>query len=75
MTAVSISFVSAMPGQPVLAASNVARDPEIAVIEEFTTAEKKGTRAAYELFIARHPTSALAEAARMRLEKLKLRKE
>jgi hypothetical protein len=41
-----------------------ARDPEIAVCEELAAARAKRTRAAYDLFIARHPDHRLAKVAR-----------
>jgi hypothetical protein len=47
-----------------------ARDPEIAVAEEYQAARNSGTREAFELFIARHPDSALAEKARTDLRRL-----
>jgi hypothetical protein len=47
-----------------------ARDPEIAVAEEYQMARQRGTVQALELFIARHPDSALAEKARADLRRL-----
>jgi hypothetical protein len=47
-----------------------ARPGEIAVREEFEAARRTGTIAAYDLFIARHPDSALAETARAERERL-----
>lgn len=47
-----------------------ARDPEIAVREEFALAESRGTAEAYRLFAARHPDHALAAEARRRAEAL-----
>jgi hypothetical protein len=44
-----------------------ARDPEAAVAEEYQAARLRGTAEALELFIARHPDSALAEKARAEL--------
>jgi hypothetical protein len=41
-----------------------ARDPEIAVREEYDIAVRSGTVEAYDLFIARHPKHRLAEAAK-----------
>jgi hypothetical protein len=41
-----------------------ARDPEIAVAEEFALARKTATVEAYDLFIARHPKHRLADIAR-----------
>lgn len=48
-----------------------ARNPEIAVEEEYEIARRRGTTEALELFIARHPDSALAERARTKLERIK----
>jgi hypothetical protein len=48
-----------------------ARNPEIAVEEEYDIARRRGTPGALELFIARHPDSALAERARSELKELK----
>jgi hypothetical protein len=47
-----------------------ARDPEVAVLEEYQAARHHGTAQALELFIARHPDSALAEKARADLRQL-----
>ena len=41
-----------------------ARDPKIAVEEEYQIARQRGTMQALELFIARHPEDPLAEKAR-----------
>ncbi|MEH2483572.1 hypothetical protein V1282_006929 [Nitrobacteraceae bacterium AZCC 2146] len=41
-----------------------ARDPKIAVQEEFELARKSGTVEALDLFIHRHPDDPLAEKAR-----------
>src|SRR4029079_4113937 len=41
-----------------------ARDPSIAVAEEYELARRKGTAEAFELFIARHSDDPLAEKAR-----------
>jgi hypothetical protein len=50
-----------------LATMPLPRDPQLAVQEEFEAAKAQGTREAYDLFIARHPESALvAEARRLR---------
>lgn len=46
-----------------------ARDPEIAVAEEYQAARQRGTAQALELFIARHPDSAYAEKARAELRR------
>ena len=48
-----------------------ARNPEIAVEEEYNMARRRGTAEALELFIARHPESALAERARAELRQMK----
>jgi len=47
-----------------------ARDPAIAVAEEYELARQKGTAEAFELFIARHPDDPLAEKARAELQRL-----
>jgi hypothetical protein len=47
-----------------------ARDPKIAVEEEYQMARQAGTAQALELFIARHPDSPLAEKARTDLRGL-----
>lgn len=49
---------------PMAAPMRKARDPEIAVCEEFTAARAARTRAAWDLFIARHPGHRLLRAAR-----------
>jgi hypothetical protein len=41
-----------------------ARDGDIAIQEELCAARKKGTPAAYDLFIARHPGHRLVEVAK-----------
>ena len=48
-----------------------ARDPEVAVAEEYQAARQRGTAQALELFIARHPDSACAEKARAELSRLR----
>ena len=45
----------------------VARDFNIAVLEEFEAAETKGTIAAYDLFARRHPKHPKADIARQRI--------
>lgn len=47
-----------------------ARDPDIAVQEEFDAARRRGTVEGWELFIARHPDHPLATAARQELQRL-----
>ena len=47
-----------------------ARDPEVAVAEEYQAARQRGTAQALELFIARHPDSAYAEKARAELRQM-----
>ncbi|MBI5261284.1 MAG: hypothetical protein HY852_05630 [Bradyrhizobium sp.] len=47
-----------------------ARDPAIAVAEEYELARRKGTAEALELFIARHSDDPLAEKARAELRRL-----
>lgn len=46
----------------------MARDPSAAVTEEYESARRKGTREAFELFIARHGDDPLAERARAELK-------
>jgi hypothetical protein len=48
-----------------------ARNPEVAVEEEYNIARRRGTAEALELFIARHPEGALAERARAELRQMK----
>ncbi|MBB4392755.1 hypothetical protein [Bradyrhizobium sp. ERR14] len=48
----------------------MARDPAVAVAEEYEAARRKGTRQALELFIARHGDDPLAEQARTELKRL-----
>lgn len=48
----------------------MARDPSAAVAEEYEAARRKGTREAFELFIARHGDDLLAEHARAELKRL-----
>jgi hypothetical protein len=48
----------------------MARDPAAAVAEEYESARRKGTREAFELFIARHGDDPLAEQARAELQQL-----
>jgi hypothetical protein len=47
-----------------------ARDPAVAVAEEYELARRKGTAEALELFIARHGDDPLAEKARAELRRL-----
>jgi hypothetical protein len=47
-----------------------ARDPKIAVEEEYQIARQRGTAQALELFIARHADDPLAEKARADLRRL-----
>ncbi|MBR0959956.1 hypothetical protein JQ566_21685 [Bradyrhizobium japonicum] len=48
----------------------MARDPAVAVAEEYEAARRQGTRQAFELFIARHGDDPLAEQARAELKRL-----
>lgn len=48
----------------------MARDPAAAVAEEYEAARRKGTREAFELFIARHGDDPLAGQARAELKRL-----
>ena len=47
-----------------------ARDPKIAVEEEYQIARQRGTAQALELFIARHPDDPLAEKAGANLRRM-----
>jgi hypothetical protein len=47
-----------------------ARDPNIAVEEEYQIARQRGTVPALELFIERHPDDPLAEKARANLRRM-----
>ncbi|MBP0113295.1 hypothetical protein [Bradyrhizobium vignae] len=47
----------------------MARDPAVAVAEEYAAARQKATREAFELFIARHGDHPLAEEARSQLRR------
>jgi len=47
-----------------------ARDPKIAVEEEYQIARQRGTVKALELFIARHPDDPLAQKARADLRRM-----
>ena len=46
------------------------RDPNIAVQQELDAARRAGTRAAYDLFLERHPGHRLAKVAREEREAL-----
>ena len=46
------------------------RDGDIAIAEELEAARRAGTRAAYDLFIARHPNHPLAVTARQERDRL-----
>jgi hypothetical protein len=48
-----------------------ARDPEIAVEEEYQIARRHGTAEALNLFIARHPDGRFADKARAELRRIK----
>jgi len=56
--------------EPRESGASPARNPEIAVEEEYQMARQRGTVQALEIFIARHPDSALAEKARADLRRL-----
>jgi hypothetical protein len=55
----------------VQAGSNFARNPKIAVREEYDLAIKRGTIDSLERFIARHPDSDLARKAAKRIKHIK----
>ena len=70
----SISMAKAADGDPPADRSPVmrpARDPKIAVQEEYDLARRRGTPAALELFIQRHGDDPLAETARRELQRLR----
>jgi hypothetical protein len=48
----------------------MARDPSAAVAEEYDMARQRGTKEAFELFIARHGDDPLAERVRAELRRL-----
>ena len=50
----------------------VARDFNIAVLEEFEIAERRGTIDAYDLFARRHPKHPKADIARQRIKDLRV---
>ena len=54
--------------------ANIARDGNIAILEEFEAAQKKNTKEAYELFIKRHPSHELAQKAKKQMQALEKRK-
>jgi hypothetical protein len=58
------------PEEKAMPTSIAPRDPDIAVHEELDMARRKGTIAAYDLFLARHPDHALAQVARREREAL-----
>ncbi|MET4277720.1 MULTISPECIES: hypothetical protein [unclassified Bradyrhizobium] len=57
-------------GKTAPARSAPARNPSIAVAEEYELARRKGTAEAFEPFIARHGDDPLAERARAELKRL-----
>lgn len=71
-----LAFALLFVGAPVMetavsAESRPARDGNVAIAEELCAARAKATRAAYDLFIARHPDHPLAETARKERAALK----
>ena len=54
--------------------ANHARDPRIAVMEEFARAKAKGSHEAWALFIARHPSDPMVSLAREEQRKLDLKR-
>ncbi len=52
---------------PIDDTGNYARDGDIAIRQEFDAAMERDTRAAWELFIARHPDHPLTKRAKHRL--------
>lgn len=59
---------SGAPREPM---TPLARDPSVAVEEEYEMARKAATPQALELFIARHPDSPQAQKARADLASMK----
>jgi hypothetical protein len=84
LTATMTAIVAILPALAILATAEAsedrpmapqrmtppARNPERAVEEEYQIARQRGTREALELFIARHPDSALAQKARADLQRI-----
>jgi hypothetical protein len=69
----SMAKAIASDAKPDTAAANTmppARDPQLAVEEEYQMARRKNTVQALELFIARHPDNPLAAKARADLRSL-----
>lgn len=64
------SETSLLPPSTPSPIANTARDPEIAVCEEFEIAAQQGTLEAYRLFIARHPDHELAKLAKALMNKI-----
>jgi hypothetical protein len=58
------------PAQPVPRTAPPARDPQIAVQEEFDTAMATSTSAAWDLFVARHPSNPLTPRAKIERAKI-----
>ncbi len=52
--------------------NQVARDFNVAVLEEFEIAERRGTIDAYDLFARRHPKHPKADIARQRIKDLRV---
>src|SRR5882724_11888453 len=68
---ISMAKVAGETPKPVPQATTPpARDPKIAVEEEYQIARQRGTVQALELFIARHPDDPLAEKARADLRRM-----
>jgi hypothetical protein len=59
----------AQPPRPAPAAP--ARPGDAAIAEELDAARRAGTRAAYDLFLARHPDHPLARRAQIERERLR----
>jgi hypothetical protein len=69
----SMAKAIASDAKPDTAAANTmppARDPQLAVEEEYQMARRQNTLQALELFIARHPDNPLAAKARADLRSL-----
>lgn len=62
---------AAEPAAPPERTMPPARNPDVAVAEEYEIARRRGTAEALKLFISRHPDSALVDRARSDLRKMK----
>jgi hypothetical protein len=65
--AIALGASNGVAAQPAVAP---ARSGDIAIRQEFEAARRMGTRAAYDLFIARHGNHSLAKAAKVERARL-----